>query len=227
MLTAHRLPIGFLVVAFLTLSSTPSAWPQENWPRFRGADATGVVPDDPRLPDTWDTEKNVQWKTTIPGWGWGSPIVWGDRVFVSSVHSDDEYERPKEGLYLGQGVRTAPDSVHHWMVYCLSLQTGDVLWKHEAHVGKPTMPRHPKSTYASETPTTDGKRLYVLFGDVGMYCYDFDGQQLWTHPIEAKKTFFDYGPAASPVVQGENVIMVYDNQEASYIASLDGATGEL
>ena len=72
---------------------------QDNWPRFRGPQANGVVPDDPRLPEIWDQETNVRWKTRIPGWGWGSPIVWGDRVFVSAVHSDDEYEKPKGGLY--------------------------------------------------------------------------------------------------------------------------------
>lgn len=199
---------------------------QENWPRFRGADATGVVPDDPRLSDTWDQEKNVQWKVTIPGWGWGSPIVWGDRVFVSAVHSDDDYEKPKGGLYLGGGRGAPPDTVHHWMVYCLKLDSGEVLWKREAHVGKPQVPRHPKSTYAAETPTTDGKRLYVLFGDLGLYAYDFDGQPQWQHAIEPKKTKFGYGAAASPVVHGDQVVMVYDNDEDSYIAAFDAATGK-
>ena len=203
------------------------AFGQDNWPRFRGPDATGVVADDPRLPDTWDQQTNVQWKTTIPGRGWGSPIVWGDRVFVSAVHSDEDYEAPKAGLYLGQGRGEPPDIVHHWMVYCLKLQTGELLWKHEAHTGKPQVPRHPKSTYAAETPTTDGKRLYVLFGDLGLYAYDFDGRPLWAHKIEPKKTLYGYGAASSPVVQGDQVIMVYDNQEESYIATLDSATGQL
>jgi outer membrane protein assembly factor BamB len=185
-----------------------------------------VVPDDPRLSDTWDQEKNVQWKVTIPGWGWGSPIVWGDRVFVSAVHSDDDYEKPKGGLYLGGGRGAPPDTVHHWMVYCLKLDSGEVLWKREAHVGKPQVPRHPKSTYAAETPTTDGKRLYVLFGDLGLYAYDFDGQPQWQHAIEPKKTKFGYGAAASPVVHGDQVVMVYDNDEDSYIAAFDAATGK-
>ena len=203
-----------------------SAAAQENWPRFRGADATGVAADDARLPDVWDQETGVQWKTDIPGRGWGSPIVWGNRVFVSAVHSDDDYEAPKAGLYLGRGRDKPPESVHHWMVYCLSLDTGKVLWKQEAHSGKPQIPRHPKNTYAAETPATDGQRLYVLFGDVGLYCYDFDGKQLWAHEIEPKKTLYGYGAAASPVVAGDAVIMVYDNQDESYIAAIDSRTGE-
>jgi outer membrane protein assembly factor BamB len=205
----------------------PLAAAQDNWTRFRGADATGVVADDPRLPDTWDQKTNVQWKAAIPGRGWGSPIVWGDRVFVSAVHSDQDYEAPKAGLYLGQGRGEPPDIVHHWMVYCLNLKTGELVWKHEAHAGKPQVPRHPKSTYAAETPTTDGKRLYVLFGDLGLVAYDFDGRPLWTHKIEPKKTLYGYGAAASPVVQGDQVIMVYDNQEESYIAAIDSATGAM
>jgi outer membrane protein assembly factor BamB len=203
-----------------------SVFGQENWTRFRGADATGVAADDPRLPDTWDQQTNVLWKTTIPGRGWGSPIVWGDRVFVTAVDSDEEYDAPKAGLYLGGGRGEPPESVHHWMVYCLSLESGEMLWKHEAHTGLPQVPRHPKNTYAAETPTTDGTRLYVLFGDVGLYCYDFDGELLWTHEIEPKKTLFGYGAAASPVVVDDQVVMVYDNMDESYITALDSATGD-
>ncbi len=216
----------FVFACLMAVLSAAGAVAQENWTRFRGSDATGVVPDDPRLPEVWDQETGVLWQTDIPGRGWGSPIVWGDRVFVSAVHSDADYEAPKAGLYLGQGRGEPPDSVHHWMVYCLSLDSGELLWKHEAHTGKPDVPRHPKNTYAAETPTTDGQRLYVLFGDVGLYAYDFDGKPLWTHSIEPKKTFFGYGAAASPVVQDDQVIMVYDNLEESYIAAFDSATGE-
>jgi outer membrane protein assembly factor BamB len=219
-----RLFLVFSFCCLLLISSLPA---QENWTRFRGANGTGVVADDPRLPDTWDKENNVLWKAEIPGRGWGSPVVWGDQVFVTAVHSDDGYDSPMAGLYLGRGRPIPPDSVHHWMVYCLSLKTGTLLWKHEAHTGKPTIPRHPKSTYAAETPVTDGKRLYVLFGDVGLYCYNFKGKQLWAHKIEARKTMSGYGAAASPVVQGDQVIMVYDNQEESYLAAHDGETGAI
>lgn len=215
---------AFLVLALTTLWPFAAAG-QENWPRFRGADATGVAADDPRLPEAWDRKTNVTWTSEIPGWGWSSPIVWGDRVFVTSVHAEEPYQGPQKGMYLGQGRQEPPKGVHHWMVYCLGLETGKVLWKHEAHRGEPGFPRHPKNTYASETPTTDGERLYVLFGDLGLYAYDFAGRPLWSKPIEAKKTKWGYGSAASPIVHDGQVIMVYDNEEASYIASYDAATG--
>ena len=99
------------------------------------------------------------------------------------------------------------------MVYCMDLKTGKIIWKNEAHTGEPPVGRHPKSCYAAETPVTDGKRLYVLFGDLGMWCYDLNGKELWKHSIEPKKTMWDYGAAASPVIHGNQIIYVYDNNE--------------
>ena len=182
--------------------------------------------DNDSLPVTWSQTENVQWVADVPGWGWACPVIWGDQVFVSTVVADEEHEAPKKGLYQGMGVRTPAPGTHHWMVYCFDLKTGSVRWKREAHTGQPQVPRHPKSTYASETPTTDGQRLYVLFGDVGLYCFDFDGNPLWSHEIEPKGTFFDYGAAASPIVHDGQVIMLYDNLEQSYLASFDGKTGD-
>jgi len=219
--------LKYLWLLFICLQiQFPLVKAEENWPRFRGPTAMGVADDDKRLPEIWDKTKNVVWHTDIPGWGWSNPIVWDDRVFLTTVVSDKDYEAPKAGLYLGGGRQEIPEGVHQWLTYCLDIKTGMVLWRKKAHEGEPQFPRHPKSTYASETPTTDGERLYVLFGDLGLYCYDFDGGLIWSVPIEGKKTYSGYGTAASPVVHGEQVIMIYDNQEESYIASYDTKTGK-
>lgn len=209
-----------------TLLGALNAPAEDNWPRFRGPNADGVAKDDPRLPTTWSKKDNVKWVADVPGWGWSCPIVWGDKVFLTTVKSDEENTAPKPGLYLGQGVRKPAKGIHHWLVYCYDLKTGKEIWKHEAHTGEPKIPRHPKSNYAAETATTDGKRVYALFGDVGLFCYDMDGKPLWSHKIDAKKTFFDYGAAASPVVHEDQVFVLYDNQEDSYLASFDVATGK-
>ena len=218
-----------LLLAFLQLLISGALNAQEstqqNWPRFRGSDGNGSVADDPRLPSQWSTRNNVAWNVEIPGSSCSSPIVWGDRVFVTSVVSEEKNVEAKPGLYLGQGVREPAKGTHHWMVHCFDLRTGKELWKHEPHTGKPTMPRHPKSSYAAETPTTDGERVYVLFGDVGLFCYDLDGKPLWAKPIESKKTFLDYGAASSPVVHEGQVFVVYDNFQESWIASFDARTG--
>lgn len=213
----------FLLVSVCGSSATGD---DNSWPRFRGPNATGVAPDDPGLPITWSTTENVAWVADVPGLGWSCPVVWGDRVFLTSVVTDQPTQVPEKGLYLGEGVREPAKGIHRWMVYCFDLNTGELLWQHEAHAGQPQVPRHPKSTYASETPTTDGERLYVLFGDLGLWCYDLDGNLLWERKIEPKKTQFDYGAAASPVVHDGQVIVVYDNLESSWIAAFDARTGD-
>ena len=208
------------------LCSLMSANAQENCPQFRGANADGVFEDSPSLPSTWSTTENVSWSTDVVGWGWSCPIIWGDRVFLTSVASDDDYEPPQKGLYKGGGRWTPPDTVHHWLVHCYDVNSGQEIWKKEVFTGKPAFPRHPKSSYASETPVTDGKMLYVLFGDLGLYALDFDGNVVWEKTIEAKKSFLGYGAAASPVIHEDQVIMVYDNMEESYIVSFNKVTGK-
>jgi outer membrane protein assembly factor BamB len=223
---AWKYRMKLFVTALAILISTTSLVAEDDWPRFRGPDATGVAPDNERLPASWSTTDNVSWVTDVPGWGWSCPIVWGDRVFLTTVVGEDSSQTPSKGLYLGQGVREPAKGEHHWLVYCFDLKTGNEVWKHEAHSGLPKVPRHPKSTYAAETATTDGERLYVLFGDVGLYCYDLDGNPLWSQKIEPKKTFLDYGAAASPVVHDGQVFVVYDNLEGSWIAAFNAETGD-
>ena len=216
-------PVIFLLVSSAVACLADGA---ELWPCFRGPTGMGVAQDDPRLPDRWSKTENVRWVADVPGWGWSCPIVADGKVFLTAVVSEKEYEKPQKGLYNGTGRAEPPEGMHHWMVYCLDLDSGKIVWKHEAHQGQPQVPRHPKSTYASETPVTDGQRVYVLFGDVGLYCYDLAGRQLWSHQIEPKKSFFNYGAAASPVICEGLVVMVYDNMEDRYIAAFDAQTGE-
>jgi outer membrane protein assembly factor BamB len=133
-----------ILTVLILLVSTGSTLADDNWPRFRGQNADGVSQDDSRLPVTWSKTENVRWVADVPGWGWACPVVWGDKVFLSTVVSEEENIAPKKGLYLGQGVRIPDKGVHHWMVYCFDLKTGRELWKHEAHFGEPKIPRHPK-----------------------------------------------------------------------------------
>ena len=214
---------GLCILLLLTASFGVA---QDSNIRFRGPNGDGIAADDKRLPQKWDLETHVAWQADIKGLGWASPLVLGDRVFVASVWAEGDFERPSGGLYKGLGNRKAPDSLHHWMVYCLDLKTGKQLWEKELHSMKPPVPRHPKSTYAVETPTTDGTNIFVLFGDVGLHCLNVDGKALWSHEIEPKDTFLNYGAAASPVVHDGQVIMVYDNQRDSFIASFDTKTGK-
>jgi outer membrane protein assembly factor BamB len=196
----------------------------DDWPQFRGAGARGVVDDAEGLPDRWSTTDNVAWVADIPGLGWSSPIVTGDTVLVTAVVSDGDIETPQGGLYFG-GDRDAPTSVHHWNVYALDVATGALRWQRTVHSGVPDIAHHLKNTFASETPVTDGERLYVSFGNVGIFCFDLEGQLLWSRDVEPRLTRYGWGTAASPALHDGRLYVVNDNDEQSYLTALSAETG--
>ena len=201
-----------------------AAQPVTNWPQFRGPGALGTA-DNPDLPDRWSTKENVAWKIEVPGRGWSSPIVWGERVFLTTVVSDGEVEPPKKGLYFGGERREIPKATHRWLVLCLDLKSGRELWRREASLGTPRSPLHVKNTYASETPVTDGERVFAYFGNVGVFCYDFDGRKLWSTNWPALKTRNGWGSAASPALHKDRLFIVNDNDENAFVVALDARNG--
>ena len=215
------LTLNLLVLATAFTLARPAA-ASDNWPHFRGPTLNAAVADNPDLPEKWSSTENVEWATDIPGLGWSSPVVWGDRVFLTTVTAVGDFELPKPGLYAPNG---RPDPVpleHDWRGYCLDPQTGAVLWEH----GQPAFPRHMKNTYASETPTTDGEHVYVRFGDLGLYAFDMEGNEVWRLLIPDRRTRSAWGSASSPLVYDDKLIILYDNEEESWLAALDKRTGE-
>lgn len=212
-----------LVLSLICLSSISIA-AQDRWPQFRGPQSSGVA-EDASLPDKWSTTENVAWKTDLPGIGWSSPIVWGDKIFATSVINTGDTEPPKKGLYFG-GERPVPATEHRWMVYAVDFKTGKVLWEREVFRAVPKITRHLKNSYASETPVTDGERVYAYFGNVGLFCFDMNGKPLWNQMFEAKKTRFGWGTAASPVLYKDRLYIVNDNDEQSFLLALDKKTGK-
>lgn len=198
----------------------------ENWPRFRGPEGTGVVTGTTELPDTWSASENVAWKTDLPGRGWSSPVVWGNQIFLTTVVNLGDSEAPKKGLYFGGNRPDPPPSIHQWIVVCLDLESGQEIWKRTLHEARPLTAIHLKNSFASETPVTDGEHLYVLFGAVGAYCLDFDGNTVWSLPIKARETRYGWGTSASPVLDGDRIYLVNDNDEDSYLQALNKRTGE-
>ena len=215
---------AFLACAALFFGAAAQA--SDDWPQFRGPEMNPAVADRPNLPDTWSQTENVEWMAEIPGLGWSSPVVWGNRVFLTSAVADGEFERPQAGLYAPRGRSEPPQVMHDWRVYCLDLETGEVLWSRSVKTGVPEFARHQKHTYATETPTTDGERVYVRFGDLGVYAFTMDGESVWSFDTPHKPTMYDYGSASSPVLHEDLLIVLYDNEEESWIAALDKHTGE-
>ena len=212
-----------LILILTVYSLAASVFAESNYPQYRGS-PTGLA-DDKDLPTQWSTTKNVVWNTQIPGRGWSCPIVWGDKIFLTSVIKMGDLEAPKKGLYFG-GERPDPSpDTHLWMVYCIDWKTGKILWEKLAHQGVPQQSIHIKNTYASETPVTDGQRLYAYFGNLGLFCYDLDGNQLWSQKWGSSKIIYDWGTAASPVLHQDRIYILNDNQEQSFLVALDKKTG--
>ena len=194
----------------------------DDWPRFRGLSA-GVAADDPALPDTWSPTENVVWKMDVPGIGWSSPVVWGDHVFLTTVVNTAQQEPPKPGFYLGDWPPSG--APHRWMVYDIDFRTGKVRWEREVSSAPPARAKHLKNSYASETPVTDGERVYFYFGNAGLFVFDLNGRAVWSKPMDPKKTRNNWGTAASPVLHGDRVYVVNDNDEQSFLAAYDKRTG--
>lgn len=196
-----------------------------HWPQFRGPDSDGVVHAE-HLPHKWDTSHNVCWRVDTAGRGWSSPVVWGDRVFLTTVVPSDQGEEPRKGLYFGGDRPKPPTDVHQWRVLCLDLKTGATLWDYLVHEGPPSSAIHLKNSFASETPVVDDERLYAYFGNLGIFCLSHDGEPIWSKTVEPRKMRLGWGTAISPLLHDGVLYIVNDNEEASYMMAIDAATGE-
>jgi outer membrane protein assembly factor BamB len=215
--------LSFLAYTLLFLSEIVNA--QSHWPQFRGPGSRGVA-EGTQVPDRWSATENVTWKRDVPGRGWSSPVVWNDHVFLTTVINTGTAEEAKKGLYFGGNRPAPPDSIHRWMVMCLDLKTGDTRWERQVYEGKPQSAIHVKSSFASETPVTDGERVYCCFGSVGIFCFDLEGNELWRHDLEPLPTRYGWGNAASPVLHQGKLYYCNDNDQASYLLALDAKTGK-
>ena len=201
------------------------------WPQFRGAQAAGRG-DGAFLPDTWSAPegKGIAWKAAIPGLAHSSPIVWGDRVFVTTAISSRKDATFKPGLY-GAGTASEDVTPQKWQVLALDRRTGKLLWERTAYEGVPKEKRHIKATYANATPATDGKRVVAFFGSQGLYAYDMDGGLRWKRDlgrIDAgayDAPDYEWGPASSPIIHDGLVIVQVDQQKESFLVALRLADG--
>jgi len=198
-----------------------------NWPEFRGSDGSGIGTGTP--PEKWDVEKNenVKWKTAIPGLANSSPIVWDQRVYLTTAIPLGSDKKLNKG-WMGGSIAPVDESGEwEWKVLAIDRATGKILWEQTAHKGVPMFKRHPKSTHANGTPATDGKHIVAFFGSEGMYCYDSDGKLLWKKdfgPLNAswnKYTDMQWGTAASPIIFDGKVILQCDVSNASFWVALD------
>lgn len=204
----------------------------DDWPSFRGPRAAGVA-EGTSPPVHWDVGegKNIAWKTPIPGMAHSSPIVMGDRIYVTTAISgqgESAFQFPLEG----EIDRRSDLSRHQFRVIAVDLKTGSVIWDQLALEASPRVARHPHNSYAAATPATDGKYLVAFFGSEGLYAFDLSGKLLWKRDLgRLDQGAFDvpdytWGYASSPILYKDLVIVQCDQQEGSFIAAFNVATGE-
>ena len=228
---AAALAIVLLLFGVPLLSSADDE-PGANWPAFGGADGLRIS-SETGLPTSWNRDDNALWNIPIPGRGHSSPIVWGDRIFVTTAVQGAEVPGRKPLVHYIQGEEWRhPDSwgsqfVHEYRVLAIDADTGEVVWDRLALEGLPYDDRHRVGSFASPTPVTDGEAVYAYFGVPGVFAYDFEGNELWCTEIDPVVAF-GVGVSTSPVLF-ENLVIVLgdeDNGEHSFIVALDKHTGE-
>ena len=206
-----------------------------DWPQFRGKDASGIAvgPSAPPVSWTLTPAKSIGWKTTIPGLAHSSPIVWGNRIYVTTAVAAEG----KPGIVVGDvdksGIDPATDTgTHAWRLLAIDKQSGKVLWDKVAHQGMPRMKRHQKASHASATPATDGRYIVALMGSEGLFAFDMDGNAKWRADLGVMDVGLvddpgmQWGPASSPVIFGDMVIVQNDRHRDSFLAAFDIATGK-
>jgi outer membrane protein assembly factor BamB len=221
-----------LFVSVLILTSNVGASPDAGWPQWRGPSGQGVSTEK-NLPAEWTTTKNIKWKTAITGRGHSSPIVWGNRIFLTTAIEGDLVPGAKAVKHMdGDKEFLHPDSVgadhkHLFKVICIDRDSGKIAWEQTAFAGTPYDNRHRKSSFASATPATDGKYVYAFFGTEGLYAYDMSGKLIWKADL-GKLGTVGMGTGTSPILYENLVILQCDeeNGAASFIVGIDKESGK-
>jgi len=202
------------------------------WPSYRGYYASGIM-NGITLPDSFNVASsfNIGWNIEVPGLGLSCPVIWDDRIYITTAISSEDTEGYRTGLY-GDIAPVADSSEHRWIIYCIDRESGSILWEREAYKGIPMVKRHPKSSHANTTVATDGDKVVVFFGSEGLYCYDTEGTLLWKrdfglinaawHIVESAEWEF----CSSPVIFGDKVIIQVDALNTAFVAVLELESGK-
>jgi outer membrane protein assembly factor BamB len=226
----------------------------DDWPRWRGPNDNGVARGD--APLEWSDTKNVAWRTPIAGRGMSTPVLWGDKVFLTTAVPTGKVAEPAtaappppppgpppgasgpgpggpppqgrgRGPGGGPGGGSGAGQEHRFLVLCLDRRTGKVLWEREATVATPHEGYHRQyGSFASNAPVTDGRMVYAFFGSRGLYAYDLNGKLAWKKDFPPMKMLLSFGEGVAPVLDGDSLYLKFDHQEGSYLLALDKRNGK-
>jgi len=218
-------PSGSTILFLAFIGGTNPVVAQVNWPSFRGPFARGFA-EGTETATIWDADsgQNIQWKTAIPGLGHSSPIVWENRIYVTTAESDTPDPELRVGVY-GDYEPVKEEVPHRWHLLCLDKGSGDILWDSVKHEAIPSVHRHPKASHANSTPATDGTRIVAILGSEGLFCFDMSGELVWEKKLGALDAGFwevrevQWGFGSSPIIHDGRVIVQCDVLSQSFLAA--------
>jgi len=213
----------YFSVMMLALDSSPDA--QKYWPQWRGPAANGVaLHSNPPL--QWSEEKNIKWKIEVPGKGLSSPIIWGDKVFITTAIPTGKSASSSQESSGGRGRGIAPSDELDFALLAISRADGKIVWQRKAVTTTPHEGTHTDGTWASHSAITDGQHIFAHYGSRGLYCYDMQGKQLWQKDFGDMATRNGFGEGSSPALHGNTLVVNWDHEAQDFIIALDKRTGK-
>ena len=230
--TAFRISLAVISTALIFWTFASGLVPEETyWPYWRGPAADGMAVGD--APLNWSDTQNVRWKTDIPGRGSSSPVIWGDKIFLTTAIKTDPEAKPEPAAKPaakggGFGMGSGPQVEHKFDVLCIDRKTGKILWQRTAKTAVPHEGYHNQyGSFASNSPVTDGQYVYAFFGSRGMYCYDLEGNLIWQKDFGIQmRMIMAFGEGMAPVISGDRLILVFDHEGDSFMVVLDKNSGK-
>ena len=222
-----------LVVPFvlcgLAVSQTD---PGSEWANWRGPDGTSVARAS-NPPSEWSEDNNIRWKVALPGVGTSSPVIWGDRIYVTtSIETDEDgtpppFARVHDVDVSGRSYVSSaqPPTVYEFAVLAIDREDGAIVWQTTVKKTVPHEGGHADNSQSSGSPTTDGEHIYALFGSRGLYCLNMEGEVQWQKDFGLMQTHLGFGEGMSPVLHGDRLIIVWDHEQDSFIAAFDKKSG--
>ncbi|MCI0460534.1 MAG: PQQ-like beta-propeller repeat protein [Gemmataceae bacterium] len=197
---------------------------QDYWPQWRGPLGTGVAPN-AHPPVEWSETKHIRWKTALPGKGHSTPIVWGERLFLTTAIPYGEAVKPRYPNRPGAHDNLDLTHAHAFVVLAVNRRDGRILWQQTVHKEVPHEAGHITASLASASPVTDGERVFAFFGSRGLYCLDCHGKLLWKKNLGQMHSKHGHGEGSSPALHGETLIVNWDDEEQSFLVALERRTG--
>ena len=221
-----RVVLGMVFV--LTVVGLVRGQSDSHWPQWRGPFFNGMARGD--APTVWSDTKNIKWKAQLPGRGFSTPVIWGDKIFLTTAiptgKPAEAAPAPAEGRRAGGG--SGPLVEHRFDLLSFDRKTGKLLWQRTAKVATPHEGYHRAyGSFASNSPVTDGKYVYAFFGSRGLFCYDFNGKLIWEKDFGVQmKMRLAFGEGVAPLLRGDQLFLVFDHEGESFMVAVDKRNGK-